>query len=223
MPKFVNLRILVVFISLAILQSCNRRTPVACFVTPGQPMETGIEYEFKDCSDNAAEYVWDLGGGATSEKPTPLYTYTEPGIYNVVQTVSNKNKTDEMQRQITVSHSNLSGLSEGIYSGTYIETYTDSSKFNITYVGIVSVAAIDIKRIMVALNHGSFKSDVFGNSPDYSFVSAEEIEPARLDSMNNVKGFYEHGLSQFSFSLEGKDPKHGMAAWKIEFTGFKEN
>ncbi|HEX2934098.1 MAG TPA: PKD domain-containing protein [Bacteroidales bacterium] len=46
---------------------------------------------FFDMSDNATEYLWDFGDGTTSKDPSPVHTYTQQGIYNIVLKVRTEN------------------------------------------------------------------------------------------------------------------------------------
>ena len=54
-------------------------------------------------STNTDSYAWDFGGDGNSTEADPQYTFTDPGIYNVVLTVTGPHGTDSANIQITVS------------------------------------------------------------------------------------------------------------------------
>ena len=57
---------------------------------------------FTDLFENATEWNWDFGDGATSIEHNPVHTYSAAGNYTVNLTVSNSNGTDSKLATITV-------------------------------------------------------------------------------------------------------------------------
>jgi len=57
---------------------------------------------FTDRFENATEWNWDFGDGATSIEHNPVHTYSAAGNYTVNLTVSNSNGTDSKLATITV-------------------------------------------------------------------------------------------------------------------------
>ena len=54
-----------------------------------------LTVQFTDLStENPSTWEWDFGDGNTSNEQNPQYTYTDPGIYTVVLTVSNAHGSD---------------------------------------------------------------------------------------------------------------------------------
>jgi gliding motility-associated-like protein len=87
--------------------SCNKMDSVkktitlnASFVKAGFNADStclGSGLLFSNLSVNGQAYSWNFGDGGTSIAHSPVYTYTQPGVYNVVLIVTNPtscNKTD---------------------------------------------------------------------------------------------------------------------------------
>jgi PKD repeat protein len=59
--------------------------------------------QFKDLSQNATEWKWDFGDGASSTLKNPVHGYLAAGNYKVTLTVSNSNGIDATTAMINVS------------------------------------------------------------------------------------------------------------------------
>ena len=64
-------------------------SPEAGFTfSPEEPSNIEPTVTFTDESFEAARWNWDFGNGATSTVPSPVYTYPDTGLYEVVQVVT---------------------------------------------------------------------------------------------------------------------------------------
>jgi len=73
--------------------------PVAAFSSAQQETCAGGSIQFFDQSQNIpSSYAWEFEGGSpsTSDSPTPMVTYAQPGTYSVSLTASNAYGTDEI-------------------------------------------------------------------------------------------------------------------------------
>tara|TARA_B100000508_G_scaffold140678_1_gene142818 strand:+ start:18873 stop:19535 length:663 start_codon:yes stop_codon:yes gene_type:complete len=201
------------------LSSCNNNEPVACF-TIGERLETNELYKFNDCSVNAQEYLWDFGDGETSALANPVHAYKDEGTYMVSLTVKNKKKEDELKRTIGTFLNDLTGPSEGIYSGEYLENYPDSTVLNKEYSGAVTIAPTSTKQIKVAFSRGTFRALVVGDK-DTGFVFSEvtNLQPSRLELITSGSGSYSQRTRSFNFTLSGRDPQIDSLAWTITYNG----
>jgi len=60
------------------------------------------EVTFENLSVNAQEYIWDFGNGDTDTIANPVYTYYEPGQYEVILEAISGCKTDTSSRTIDI-------------------------------------------------------------------------------------------------------------------------
>ncbi len=103
--------------------------PVASFT----PSATGLSVIFTDTSTdsdgNIVSWAWAFGDGATSTIQSPSHTYAVAGTYNIVLTVTdNDGKTDNYQRSLTVSLTNVNPVAGFTYSSNGLEVqFTDAS------------------------------------------------------------------------------------------------
>ncbi|MFN0014744.1 MAG: PKD domain-containing protein [Saprospiraceae bacterium] len=82
--------------------SCSTNCLVADFNFAHQ--YDGCSVEFEDWSESGANsWQWDFGDGSTSSEPNPVHTYSAPGCYVVVLTVSNGNQNRTLTRQVCIS------------------------------------------------------------------------------------------------------------------------
>jgi beta propeller repeat protein len=76
--------------------------PVADFSANTTEGFAPLTVQFNDLSENATEWDWDFGDGATSIEQNTVHTYSAAGNYTVNLTVSNSNGTDSKLATITV-------------------------------------------------------------------------------------------------------------------------
>ncbi|MCS3924882.1 PKD domain-containing protein [Methanosalsum natronophilum] len=76
--------------------------PKAKFTANPSEGEVPLEVTFSDESENAFEYYWEFGDGATSDEREPTHIYNEPGTYDVTLTVTNDVGEDTFIQSITV-------------------------------------------------------------------------------------------------------------------------
>ena len=50
-----------------------------------------VEFDYATLSTNLIDWQWDFGDGAGSDKPTPVYQYQNPGLYDILLTVTDAN------------------------------------------------------------------------------------------------------------------------------------
>ncbi len=79
--------------------------PQASFTADAMSGQAPLKVRFTDTSADAVSYSWDFGDGATSVQASPVHTFTDPGTYTVVLTVSNGAGQDTMEMDITVLES----------------------------------------------------------------------------------------------------------------------
>jgi beta propeller repeat protein len=85
-----------------------------------------LSVQFTDLSENATEWKWSFGNGATSIEQNPVHTYSAAGTYTVNLTVSNSNGTDSKLATINVSEKNVLDDNETEGTETRITTNTSS-------------------------------------------------------------------------------------------------
>jgi PGF-pre-PGF domain-containing protein len=76
--------------------------PVANFNADTISGPAPLSVQFTDISQNANEWNWDFGDGATSNEQNPDYTYFSAGNYTVVLTVNNENGSSSKTLNINV-------------------------------------------------------------------------------------------------------------------------
>lgn len=64
--------------------------------------------QFKNESENAQSYSWDLGDGKTSTEANPVNTYTKPGVYTVSLKVVGPGGTGTYSRELAIIDPNAS-------------------------------------------------------------------------------------------------------------------
>ncbi|MFC3152366.1 S8 family serine peptidase [Litoribrevibacter euphylliae] len=60
-------------------------------------------------SSGASSYSWTFGDGTSATGVNPSKTYTEPGVYTIILTVTNDGKTNKTNQQVTALGYNISG------------------------------------------------------------------------------------------------------------------
>ena len=76
--------------------------PVANFTANVTSGYAPLAVSFTDQSANATYWNWDFGDGNTSNEQSPIYTYSNAGIYTVNLTVSNANGTNSKLSTISL-------------------------------------------------------------------------------------------------------------------------
>lgn len=66
------------------------------------------EVSFTNNSSSPSTLFWDFGDGSNSIETNPNHQYNQPGVYDVVLTITNCAKTDTISKTITISALNIS-------------------------------------------------------------------------------------------------------------------
>lgn len=88
-----------------LLAPIDIEVPNAAFSANTTTAVVGQEVVFTDQSTGGTEWFWDFGDGTTSFDPNPTHTYSEPGTYTVVLSVSNSAGADYETITIVVTQS----------------------------------------------------------------------------------------------------------------------
>jgi PKD repeat protein len=81
--------------------------PVAGFTPSLDAVRVDEPVFFSDTSTGAVIYEWDFGDGTSSTAAAPTHSYTQPGAYTVVLTVTNSiGETDDLSAKIRVNSGN---------------------------------------------------------------------------------------------------------------------
>ena len=102
--------------------------PVANFTTNVTQGYAPLSVQFTDHSENAAEWSWNFGDGATSNEQNPSHVYSAEGTYTISLKVSNANDDDSQTTTITVHSQSSSddGSSGGSSDGSSSSSGGDS-------------------------------------------------------------------------------------------------
>lgn len=65
-------------------------------------IDSCLQVQFENTSENASDYLWDFGDGATSEEEFPIHTYGAAGNYTVNLTTSNDFGSDDLSSNVSV-------------------------------------------------------------------------------------------------------------------------
>ncbi len=65
------------------------------FPASGNP---GTLFSFTDLSSNATSWIWDFGDGTTSNQQNPAHSYSQPGVYTIVQIATGPGGSDTLAR-----------------------------------------------------------------------------------------------------------------------------
>lgn len=76
--------------------------PIANFNADTVSGPAPLSVQFTDISQNANEWNWNFGDGATSTEQNPAYTYFSAGNYTVVLTVNNENGSSSKTLNVNV-------------------------------------------------------------------------------------------------------------------------
>ncbi|MEQ6120721.1 PKD domain-containing protein [Reichenbachiella sp. MALMAid0571] len=115
---------LFLFVGLAVLASCGGDdplpSPVVSFITDPGVVEVGVPVQFENQSLKASSYLWDFGGGVTSEEISPTVTFDSRGDLYVKLTA----KTDDGQMVID---SVLVSVKERVLTGYYVNIFPSTN------------------------------------------------------------------------------------------------
>ena len=92
--------------------------PTADFNANPMSGYASLTVQFTDSSQNATEWNWDFGDGATSNDPNPSHIYSSEGTYNVNLVASNANGTAQKMVTITVLEHSSGGSGGGGAGGS---------------------------------------------------------------------------------------------------------
>ena len=134
---------------------------------------SGNVYQFVNCSQNATDYFWQFGDGATSTDSSPLHTYSISGNYNVMLKAFNDCLRDSLTKSIEV----ISGVSEEqginrvvrifpIPARQYLNIDMSGSEIKFQIAEISDYTGNVIKRTTVVNN----KVNVSNLEPGYYFI-----------------------------------------------------
>jgi PKD repeat protein len=198
--------------------------PVADFTVytdlPGDdgpvPYETdlvfvGEEVEFYNTSVDAADYLWQFGDGITSEFPTPVYSYDDPGTYTVTLTAYGSG--NEVN-----SYSKIIEVVEGINSAlriTVLEYYDEYAVEDASVILYESLSDWENeinpteevfttplgKCVFEGLNYQRYYVDVWEAdhdnynlaAEDVTFIETQPLEPGYIHDFIAYVDYYEPG------------------------------
>lgn len=76
--------------------------PVANFEIKDGNCVAPCEVEFVNTSENATDYLWDLGNGVQSRVENPKYTYEKAGVYTIRLIAKSEDGVDEVVRTLNI-------------------------------------------------------------------------------------------------------------------------
>lgn len=94
--------------------------PVACFELSSTSVKSGDTIAFTSCAEQAENYSWQFGDGATSTMENPRHAYDSAGTYTVSLTVDNQYGSDQTSKEVNV-------LASGVLLQDSYENYEDFS------------------------------------------------------------------------------------------------
>src|SRR5207237_10672137 len=62
----------------------------------------GLTLSFDNTSTNSTSWSWSFGDGGTSTEQNPIYTYAEPGDYQVCLVALNDCSSDSLCQEVTI-------------------------------------------------------------------------------------------------------------------------
>ena len=87
------------------LITANYPAPIASFTTNATTGTAPLNIQFTDTSTgNINTYNWDFGDGTTSTQQNPTHTYSDPGLYTVIETVTGPGGSDVTTMNINVKY-----------------------------------------------------------------------------------------------------------------------
>ena len=95
MNKFLNTKVLYIFISVIILimffllvmRACSQKQPIQATVTPSDPV-VGEEIFFSDSTSGARIWYWEFGNNETSTQRSGYHRFKQKGVYKIRLTVN---------------------------------------------------------------------------------------------------------------------------------------
>ncbi|MDF1570728.1 MAG: PKD domain-containing protein [Bacteroidales bacterium] len=87
----------VILDELTLQESTFAPAAVADFFSDITEGDAPLTVYFTDLSENATEWVWDFGDGASSTEQHPSHTYDDPGVYTVTLVASNEANADTLE------------------------------------------------------------------------------------------------------------------------------
>lgn len=116
-----------------------------------------LSVQFYDLSENATEWAWDFGDGATSTERDPIHIYTTGGIFTVKLVASNTGSSDEL-----IIADYVTAIGESALNSIDRNKYTVSSNYGIVKIdGVeqsVEIFEISGRRVQSVNMMGSFRS-----------------------------------------------------------------
>lgn len=77
---------------------------VACFEIDKEVFEIGEELQITNCSTGASSFQFSFGDGSSSDETSPIFSYQDPGVYNIRLTaISDNEMRDITETSITVN------------------------------------------------------------------------------------------------------------------------
>jgi len=108
-------------------------------------LSNGGMVTFENLSINSVEYFWDFGDGNTSTDENPIYTYTEPGDYEVKLVSANSEGCGDT-KVINLEVSELSNLINE-NTGTTVTVFPNPAYNQVR----VQISAVDIREVDISV------------------------------------------------------------------------
>lgn len=94
----------VTFISLVVTFTNCTKKPIACVDNASKSGTAGVAISFDaSCSENASQYHWEFGDGATGHAAAASHVYNNSGTYTAKIRVESENGKKEDEKTVTVT------------------------------------------------------------------------------------------------------------------------
>lgn len=93
------------FLPFLLLVSCSGDRDEQVYIAfnvPVGPLYAPCEVKFLNYTQNATEFLWDFGDGSGSDAFQPMHLYSQPGLYQVTLTASNRSDSKSLARELRV-------------------------------------------------------------------------------------------------------------------------
>jgi PKD repeat protein len=172
-------QLFIIFGFIIFLSSC--KSPNAEFYIDKTEAEVGEDIIFKNLSERAYRYEWDMGDGFTSEEEDIIRPYLAAGTYTVSLTAYCKKKNETATRTVLIKNVNEKFVGNYLFSSSCNESYT------------TNIEAIGIDKIKIK-NFANKGYDV------EAFVTKSAFEATNYTVVNNGLTYYVSVSGNFTFN-----------------------
>lgn len=180
------------------MKAQSQSPPVANFSASTLSGNAPLTVQFTSSATNAASYSYDFGDGSTSTSPNPRHIFTNPGSYDVVQTVTNVlGETDTHSVTIKVTQQTIPEIVAGGVSSPLGFSWPQPNGSPVdTAIWTASTQASD-DQVTVQSGAMMLQTGSSGSYPDHhaSATTVESWQSAELSGTIDVPGTNTSGLS----------------------------